>query len=396
MIITLITGFLFSIAFCSLLLCSMLLAEVVAASFPYTPVVVPDCLSGRLAVLIPAYNEAATIQKTLATLMQQIDEADQVIVIADNCTDGTENIARAEGATVLERHDLDHIGKGYALDFGLKSLTDCPPDVIVVLDADSIILPDTLNLLKYQVLTFGYPSQAVYLMEQPIQPNLKDQISVFAFKIKNWVRPLGLSRLGIPCPLTGTGMAFPWKAISAVDVANSELAEDMKIGLDLTMAGYPPHLCPAAKVLGQLPSKPTAINSQRTRWEHGHLQVLLRYVPQMCVTALRQQRWTLFFTALDLAIPPLSLLVILYVVIAIAITLFYCVYSIWQPFVFIALSGLLLLGAILTAWIGFGRQELPIQRLLLAPIYLIWKIPIYINFFVQPQKEWVRTERDRL
>jgi len=87
------------------------------------------CLSGRgrtpplpartpfFDLIVPAHNEAAGIQRTVANLRQLDWPAGRfrVVVIADNCTDETARMAREAGALVLERHDLSNRGKGYAL-----------------------------------------------------------------------------------------------------------------------------------------------------------------------------------------------------------------------------------------------------------------------------------------
>lgn len=232
-------------------------------------------------------------------------------------------------------------------------------------------------------------------MEKPPEPQAKDAVSAFAFTVKNLVRPLGLWQWGQPCLLTGTGMAFPWAVVRGVDLASGEIVEDMKLGLDLAIAGHSPQFCGAGLVLGRLPSGEAAATSQRTRWEHGHLQMLQRYVPPLLGAAVRQVRFDLLAIALELAIPPLSLLVMLWVGVAaltLVLTLLGWVY-VW-PLVGIAIAGGLLLISILGAWAKFGREDLPLQTLLSIPLYILWKIPLYFKFLRKPEAEWVRTERD--
>src|ERR1700722_7168764 len=68
-------------------------------------------------VIVPAHNEVAVIERTVASL-KKIDWPAgrfRVWVVADNCNDSTADLARAAGAHVLERHDLVLRGKGYAL-----------------------------------------------------------------------------------------------------------------------------------------------------------------------------------------------------------------------------------------------------------------------------------------
>ncbi|NEO86978.1 MAG: glycosyltransferase [Spirulina sp. SIO3F2] len=378
-----------------LLLCAVLWLECSAAlvasrkprSLPPTP--------PRLAVLVPAHNEAGGIQHTLEQLILQVEQPQQVVVIADNCSDATAEVARGVGVTVLERFNERDRGKGFALDYGLKYLAADPPEIVVMVDADCDLTPGTIDHIAHQSARTGCPVQSLYLMEKPLQPQAKDAVSAFAFKVKNLVRPLGLQQWGQPCLLTGTGMAFPWDVVRSVDLASGEIVEDMKLGLDLAIAGYAPQFCGDGLVLGRLPSVEAAATSQRTRWEHGHLQMLQRYVPPLLGSAVRQFRLDLLATALELAIPPLSLLVVLWVGVALVtvlVTLLGWVY-IW-PFVGIASAGGLLLISILGAWVKFGREDLPLQTLLSIPLYILWKIPLYFKFLRKPEAEWVRTERD--
>lgn len=378
-----------------LLLSGFLLLEVMAASL--SPKSLPNfsrSRQGSLTVLMPAHNEESIIAATLTNLAQQLDSLQQVVVVADNCSDRTAEVAASLGARVVERHDPARAGKGYALDFGLKTLQTDPPDVVIMIDADCEVAANGIETLKQQVLATGRPVQAVYLMDSPAQRNLKAQLSAFAFKLKNWVRPLGLQRIGGPCLLTGTGMAFPWAALSSLNLANGHLAEDMKLGIDLAVAGYTPYLCTETQVFGQLPETSSASTRQRTRWEHGHLQILQEYVPRLWVEAIKQRRWDLGLLAWDLAIPPLSLLVLVGMVLAGLGATLAELSAIWLPFGVTVDAGIYLFFAILIAWYRFGRSDLPPQVFLMLPLYLLWKIPLYLRFLINPENQWVRTERD--
>ena len=101
----------------------------------------------KVAVLIPAYNEAAGIAATISTILPQLTPQDRLLVIADNCTDATAEIARNCGASAIERQDTERKGKGYALDFGLQSIESDPPEVVIMVDADCICQPDAIEKL---------------------------------------------------------------------------------------------------------------------------------------------------------------------------------------------------------------------------------------------------------
>ncbi|MBW4690801.1 MAG: glycosyltransferase [Lyngbya sp. HA4199-MV5] len=347
-----------------------------------------------IAVLVPAHDEAGGIGTALSTVLPQLTPHDRLIVIADNCTDETAVVAREAGATVIERHDLEHRGKGYALDFGLKFLASAPPDVVVVVDADCLVAEGAIAQISRLAGMKQRPVQASYLLAQPSAPSPSAAVSILAFTVKNLVRPLGLAQLGQPCLLTGTGMAFPWSVIHQVSWASGNIVEDMQLSLDLLLAGYPTVFCAEASVTGALPQQEQAAMSQRTRWEHGHLQTLLSQVPRLLQAWVSQKRFNLLAIALDLCVPPLSLLVMLWAVSLIAAGILSLTLGLYQPVLLLALEGLLILMAVTIAWAKFTRDSLPLATLLSVPLYILWKIPLYFAFLRKPQTQWVRTERD--
>src|SRR5690606_5044606 len=90
----------------------------------------------RLCVLVPAHNEEPVIRATLEGIKAQLSGDDRLLVIADNCEDNTASLARAAGATVLERTSEHERGKGFAISHGLKWLDADPPEVLIIVDAD--------------------------------------------------------------------------------------------------------------------------------------------------------------------------------------------------------------------------------------------------------------------
>ena len=373
----------------------LLFVESAAALLPSkSPPSAAKAVRPRVVVLVPAHNEADGIAATLAILLPQLIPGDRLIAIADNCTDDTAEIARSWGVTVLERHDSRRRGKGYALDYGLQFIAADPPDVVVIIDADTHVQPGSLEQIALLAWSSGRPVQAIYLLAQPARHNPKSAVSAFAFMFKNLVRSRGLARMGLPCMLHGTGMALPWSLVGRVSFASGNIVEDMQLGLDLARAGYPPLFCANAKVTGVLPQSQQAAKSQRTRWEHGHLQTLRTQVPQLLTASVQQRRLDLMAMALDLCIPPLSLLVLMWLVgTAISLILGGLGLS-WLSAKILGVGGIWLLLSILLAWAKFGTKDLSIGTLLTIPMYVLWKIPIYLAVLVRPQTEWIRTERD--
>ncbi|MDX2021231.1 MAG: glycosyltransferase [Deltaproteobacteria bacterium] len=371
---------------------TVLFIECVAALWPNKPAAAAP--RPRLAVLVPAHNESAGIEPVLRALVAQMGAHDRVVVIADNCSDDTAACARATGVTVIERQDNERRGKGYALDHGMRFLANDPPEVVVVVDADCLVEPGALERLACTAIANQRPVQAVYLMEPPAQPQPKDAVSALAFLVKNWVRPSGLYTLGFPGILTGTGMAFPWKVLQQVSLASGNIVEDMQLSMDLAILGAPTLFVPTAKVLGLLPQQQSAAKSQRTRWEHGHLRTMRTQVPRLLGQAIKQRRLDLAVIALDLLVPPLSLLVMLWGAVTVGSVALALVTHAWLPSFLCAMAGAMIAVAILSAWMKYGRTMLPAKALLAVPFYVLWKIPLYVSYVVRPQTKWVRTERD--
>ena len=348
----------------------------------------------RVAILMPAHNEESVLAATLGSIVPQLSGADRLVLVADNCTDATAGVARGfDRVDVIDRTDAGRRGKGHAIAFGIDHLRQNPPDILVMLDADCIAGAGAIDALVRQVQVSDRPAQGLYLMQLPNNPGLKDRLSTFAFLVKNHVRPRGLDRLGLPCLLTGCGMAFPWRTIEKIPMDHANLVEDMQMGIDLTMRGSAPRFCESAALSGQLPPAGAAAVRQRTRWEHGHLLTMIKQTPRLLIATLRGKFASLPVAA-ELCVPPLSLyLVLLMLGLTAAAIALAMGRSHWPMTILLATSLLTFVMMLVTA-ARFGRGVLSPYMLLLAPFYLIWKLPIYARFLFRPQKQWIRTERE--
>lgn len=373
---------------------AVLLLQVLTALLPQTNVCGSYGRRPSIAILIPAHNEVSVITSTLDSILPQLIEGDRVLVVADNCSDETAAIARGMGADVVERSDVEHRGKGYALDFGVHHLQDNPPEVVIIIDADCQVDPEAIDRLARMCEVTTRPVQALYLMHSPEGVGLKSSIAEFAWVVKNQVRPLGYHRLGLPCQLMGSGMAFPWSSINDVALASGHIVEDMKFGIDLALAGYPAVFCHDATVSSYFPSDKTAEGTQRTRWEHGHLSMILNEFPRLLACALRDRNIKLLGLAMDLAVPPLSLLaLIVTTVFSLSLIFFFLNDMVWPLNVSMIALGLFSV-AIAIAWVGWGRKIISLVSMLTIPFYILFKVPVYLRFLIKRQKSWVKTGRD--
>jgi cellulose synthase/poly-beta-1,6-N-acetylglucosamine synthase-like glycosyltransferase len=352
---------------------------------------------GRVAVLVPAHNEGNGLLPTIKDIQVQLLAGDRLLVVADNCNDNTATVASAAGAEVVERYDPTKRGKGYALDFGIRYLAAEPCNIVIVIDADCRLAEGAIERLARTCRMTRRPVQALYLMTAPAGSQINYRAAEFGWRLKNWVRPLGLSALQLPCQLVGTGMAFPWDVMRFVELANECLVEDLKLGVDLASAGYPPLFCPSALVTSQFASSAEGTAIQRERWDYGHIFLILTAVPRLLFNAIAQRNWGLLTLTLDLAIPPLSLLGLL-VVATLVLASFAALAGISSlALVVSVLNALLILFAVFLAWLNYGRDILGRGALSSIALHVFKKLRLYRSF-VSKRKErrWIRTDRTKL
>ena len=259
----------------------------------------------RFAVLVPAHNEESLLPDTLENLKKVVRPDDRIVVIADNCTDATEQVAKNHNVEVVCRFEPALRGKGYALDFGIKYLAQDPPEVVVFIDADCRVVRGTLTELAAISEASGKPVQALDTMVAAPGHEAAQALQVLAWRLKNYVRPLGMKALGLPCQLAGTGMAIPWRAIAGVNVRSGELAEDLKLGVDLAINGQLASFYTGTEIVSAFPVAAESKIKQQQRWEIGSWRVIARMLPLLLKAAITRRSWRLLGMACDISVPPL-------------------------------------------------------------------------------------------
>lgn len=384
---------------------------VVAAGLP-TAMLALECLVGTrrarpddvgeappFIVVMPAHDEAAVIEASVRAASEQLRDGDELLVVADNCSDDTAARARALGATVIERCDPNLKGKGYALEHarafiakqrpaaGVRAGVRQGPGAVLVLDADCRAMPGSLRMLAETAMRRDAAVQGIFLLAAPRDAGAVVKVSSFAFLIKNLVRLQGLVRLSGMALLQGSGMAFPRAMYLEMRWPGGSLVEDLEMGLDLLLAGKRVVVEPAARILSAT-STVEGTGNQRRRWEHGMMQTAWRYVPRLLARAMR--RPALAVVALDLMVPPTVLLALCS---ATALGIVLALAGPGAPFfTLLATQAAAALGVSL-AWWHHGRDTLPLSSLRELPGYFVWKLPLIAQFVTRREREWTRTER---
>ena len=350
---------------------------------------------GRLAVVVPAHNEGHGIVPTLQDIVRQMTDGDRLVVVADNCTDDTAEVAHAHGAQVLVRDEPAKRGKGYAMAWAVDHLAQDPPDFVLFVDADCRLQPEFLKPMLLCCSRYRQPVQALYLMTRPEGASDRQRVSEFAWRVKNWVRPLGLSRLGWPVQLMGTGMMFPWNVIRSAPLASGNIVEDLKLGLDLALQGHPVRFLPTARVSSQFAISDQGAESQRKRWIGGHLGLIFGYAPKLILRALVDRRADLLILGLDLLVPPLSLLVLMAGSLVVVAALVDLLAGAFTPLVLAAVNIVAITGGLAVGWWRFGRDVLPPNSFGTVCSELAGRFHLYRALIRGRPSSWVRTDRGR-
>lgn len=353
-------------------------------------------------IIVPAHNEGRNIVSTLKTLLQTRTRHQSILLVADNCSDDTAQIARSvfkdhKECHVAERTDPDLRGKGYALAFGLEQIASSPPDVVVIFDADCQLEEGALERLTQSAADTGRPVQAMYLMNvpqnAPAEQIPKLRVSAFAWMIMNKVRMSGLYALFDVTRLTGSGMAFPYAVLRDHFQGTGNIVEDLALTVTLTKQGFAPILLSDANVYSDLAARSQASTTQRARWEQGSLNVARQEAFALFAHGIRKADLRAMVLAIDIAIPPLVITMASLCLIFLGLAVI-ALAGIIVPF-YTALAVSILFGtSLILAWFIHGREILPLSAFSGLAAFIAQKLKIYGKEGRRSTKEWTRTDRD--
>ena len=361
----------------------------------------------RFIILIPAHNEELLLGEVLRKLksLSYPTTHYEVVVVADNCQDQTADVARSQGATALIRHDLEKRGKGQALNWtilGPLQSWSRPWDALVIMDADSVLNDDFLWFMD-DLLQHGHQALQGYYGVQNPGESWRTALMTVALAAFHFLRPLGRGKLGLPCGLKGNGMCFSRPLVERFGYPATSVVEDIELALIYLKNGIGVKFAAGAHVFGQMATTTEQADSQRKRWEGGRLPLLKDWAFPLWDEGLREHNFAKLDGAIDLFIPPLTLLALptfaawmlsLLVALIHVSLLSWITCLMWSTTLFslvvYILVGLVLVRAPLSVWL----------RLSAAPLFLFWKIAVYLRMALaggkKPPEEWVRTSRHEM
>lgn len=346
----------------------------------------------KLLFLVPAHDEELLIESCVRSLlaMRYPPTRYDVVVVADNCTDRTGEIARNTGVRCLVRTDRTVRGKPHAIAWALTQLSVADYSAVVIMDADAIVDPgfaagiaETAPLERKAV----QPSNDV---RNPEESAITRMAAVMVYGVYRGSFPLK-QRAGLNIPL-GCGMCIG-RDVLAVDGWNAfSIGEDMEWYAILTARGVLIDYAPHARLYQQEAKSLGQSDSQRQRWVAGRLLNLFHRGPDIVLSGNTSVRQKLDAVAELAAIGPVAQF-------GLAILLGLLVFSATPPGA--TLLTTLLLASLVRPFsytlVGLAHDPHPLRALrafAFLPIYTVWRVASALSTLrLFGDKRWVRTDR---
>lgn len=228
----------------------------------------PAAGSSGLTVLVPAYNEAASVADTIRSLQAQTCPPAEIIVIDDGSTDDTGEIARALGVTVV-RPPTNTGSKAGAQNFALPLVRT---EYVMAIDADTTLAPDAIELL---FPSFGDPSIVAacgFVMPRHVRTVWERGRYIeylFAFTFYKQVQ----NYYGKPFIASGCFSMYRTDVLRAEEGWSTRtMAEDMDLTWRFYQAGHGVRFVPEALSYPIEPHNFHFMSKQLRRWSHGFIQ----------------------------------------------------------------------------------------------------------------------------
>ncbi len=223
-----------------------------------------------VAVVVPAHNEAATIEETIRSCLRQTYPIAQVIVVADNCTDATAALARAAGVTVIEGHGGS---KAAAQNLALPHVAT---DLVVALDGDNTL---DVTAVAHMVATIraGHAGTCAAVLPKDHTTIYSQYRTLYHALSNGWTKKIQ-DTLGRQLVLNGMANCHRTDVLAMMGgFPDDSVTEDFNLTWALHRQGYPVAFTPEAVVYTQEPTSFRELIGQMHRWTAGFAQCMVAH-----------------------------------------------------------------------------------------------------------------------
>ena len=345
----------------------------------------------KFGIIIPAHNEAELIGRTLerARAVNYPRELYEVIVVADNCDDNTEEIARQAGVTCWQRLDPVNRGKGNVLRWVFPRLLEYGNHgAYVVIDADTHMEKDFLQRINHHFCHGAKVVQGYSQVRHP-EDSPMESLAFLGFALNRNLRYRGRSKLGWTSNLMGTGMCFLREVIQNHGWNTTSMVEDIEYEMMLHLCGIRVVFAYDARVNVKLHKSVDQSKGQRTRWDIGKFEVRNTYVPKLLKEGIRTRDVSYFDSAMELLLPPFSLLCVIIVASCCLFVLFGYRGINLNMYIWLAVFASLML-YVLIGLVTAKANGRVYRSLLYAPFFMFWRFWIVFleSFKRNKERQW--------
>jgi cellulose synthase/poly-beta-1,6-N-acetylglucosamine synthase-like glycosyltransferase len=241
----------------------------------------------RVAIVIPAWNEAAVIGTSIDRLMTLDYPHDRlrIFVVDDASTDETPQVVKAKelqypGSVVHLRRDKGGEGKAHTLNHGIAVvLQDDWMEALLVMDADVKYQSDSLRRMTRHFADPEVGAVSAYIREGSADKNYLTRFIGVEYVLSQPAARRAQNVLGAQACLAGGAQLHTRENLLAIGgrIDTSSLAEDTITTFETQLHGRKVVFEPLAIVLAEEPGAIQALWKQRLRWARGNVSVTARY-----------------------------------------------------------------------------------------------------------------------
>lgn len=275
-VLFIVDGVLFALmAFTSLYLA----VYAIASLFARRPDIPKTKRLNRFIVLIPAYKSDAVVERTVRSILGQTypQRLFDVVVISDHQSEMT-NFRLAQHPITLLTPNFKNSSKSKSLQFAINNLPQFKIyDIVVVLDADNIVLPEFLEELNAAYEYAGTKAIQVHRLSKNRDTSSAILDATFE-EINNSIFRLGHVAIGMPSAIAGSGMAFDFNWFKDNITKISEALDDKELEVLLLRQriyiDYFDHIL----VFDEKTRSSSDFNRQRNRWVFTQFHSVIRNI----------------------------------------------------------------------------------------------------------------------
>ena len=269
----------------------------------------------KFAFIIAARNEQAVIGNLINSIKQQNYPAEliDVIVVADNCTDDTAQIAREHGAICYERFNNMLVGKGYALDYCFNKIVEqfgdyTAYDGYFIFDADNVIDKNYVKEMN-KVFDRGYNVITSYRNSKNYDTNwITSGYSLWFIREAKYLNNPRMM-LKTSCAVSGTGFLVNSSIIKKNNGWKFHLlTEDIQFSVVNILEGEKIGYCESAMFYDEQPTTFKQSWNQRMRWSKGFYQVMFRYGRELIAMMFKKREMFVSCYDMFMTLAPATLL----------------------------------------------------------------------------------------